>query len=153
MQLRMKKAWKKWAAENYFIKIHASNFLLCSGRSPHCMAQNFKHVVQYCTFLAWFDFFFHSKAYASIQFDKIRTRAWFSQTGSRLRSRKISNRSRTCNIIATCLKFCTNQWADVTLLGTKSQACSGNICDICDLKFYWLIKSCPGLFTSHSLIK
>ena len=32
---------------------------------------------------------------------------------------KNSNHYKTCNIAATCLRFCAKQWADAQLLGTK----------------------------------
>ena len=64
--------------------------------------------------------------------------ALFYQTGLRVKhwSCKFSNRSETCNIAATCLKFCFKQRRVTPLLDTK---CSGMYCNIAGFRDIWKI--------------
>ena len=65
---------------------------------------------------------------------------WFSQTGLRLKpwSIKFSNCPKTCNIAATCLRFCSKQQGISLLLGAKFQACSCNMTGLTWFEFIWI---------------
>ena len=83
------------------------------------------------------------------------TRAWFCQTGSRLRmvfSLKFSNWSKTCNIPATRLKFCDEQQGETPLLFTRFQQFEVYSCNVAGFRSIWIVFKNFGLIKPWSCL-